>query len=91
MKEKNNLFDVNETIELKNINPKNNINENNLKIFPANNIFKNTKFRQFNRINKNKNLENEMKFPEISQKKPIFKKRNRSANSKISERVFSFI
>ena len=91
MKEKNNLFDVNETIELKNINPKNNINENNLKIFPANNIFKNTKFRQFNRINKNKNLENEMKFPEISLKKHIFKRRNRSANSKISERVFSFI
>ena len=91
MKEKNNFLDVNETIELKNINPKNNINENNLKIFPANNIFKNTKFRQFNRINKNKNLENEMKFPEISLKKPLFKRRNRSANSKISERVFSFI
>ena len=91
MKEKNKLFDVNETIELTNINKKINITENNLKIFPANNFFKNVKLRQINGIDKNKNWKNEMKLPEIYLKEPIFKKRNRSANNKISERVFSFI
>ena len=92
MKEKNKIYDVNETIYFDNIKQKlNNSKENILNILPANNFFKNVKLKEFNRMDKNKKGNNEFKLPEINLKKPIFKKRNYSANNKISENIFSFI
>ena len=90
-KEKTKLVEVNETINLKNFTKNiNNARENNLQILPANNIFKNVKFRPINKIRNNKNENNDFKLPDINLKKPIFKKRNNSANNKMYEK-FSFL
>ena len=91
MKEKNKIFDTNETIILNNINENiNNIKENNFKIFPANNFLKNIQYREINKIGINKIKNKEKILPKIILKNPNFKKRNKSASNKYSEKIFSF-
>ena len=91
MKEKNKIFNVNETVELKNSTKNINNCQNNLNIFPANNFCKKVKFREINKINKIKNKNNNgIKLPKINIKENIIKKRNWSANNKIPEKIFSF-
>lgn len=92
MKEKSNKINTNETIELINIKTNiNNKNENLLNIMPANNFFKNAQFREINKLIRNKNNNSRIKLPDISLKENFFKKRNKSANIKNSDRVFNFI
>ena len=91
MKEKNKIFDTNETIILNNINENiNNIKENNFKIFPANNFLKNIQYREINKISINKIKNKEKILPKIILKNQNFKKRNKSASNKYSEKIFSF-
>ena len=91
-KEKDKIVNTNESIELNNINENiNNIKENNLKIFPANNFLKNIKLKEINTISINKKRNIEKRLPDIFLKQQIFKKRNKSACNKNSEKVFSFL